>query len=52
MTGESGTIKIYIQRAEGMVELEPATEPVNLGAVTLSDSDVKEDVKSGQWEKP
>ena len=52
MTGESGTIKIYFQRAEEMVELEPATEPVNLGAVTLSDSDVKEEGMSGQWEKP
>lgn len=52
MTGESGTIKIYFQRAEEMVELEPATEPVNLGAVTLSDSDVKEEGISGQWEKP
>lgn len=52
MTGESGTTKIYILRAEEMVELGAATEPVNLGTVTLSDSDVKEDVKSGQWEKP
>lgn len=31
MTGESGTTKIYFHRAEGMVELGPATEPVNLG---------------------
>lgn len=51
MTGESGTIKIYFQRAEEMVELGPATEPVNLGVVTLSDSGVKEEGISGLSER-
>lgn len=51
MIGESGTTKIYILRAEDMVELEPATEPVNLGVVTLSDSGVKEEGISGLSER-